>query len=305
LTWRGIPHKIALIEEKGRKMNRTLLIMIFLIALALPASAQMYKWVDEKGTVHFTDDPSNIPERYRPDTETRKAPTETPLPGTNEKQPPSSPQPVTKIPEPKGFEITLSRKNQILFAEALLNRRLKRDFVVDTGASFTLIDRSTASDLGITVDEYTPFIPIATASDVILTPLVTLKSVLVGQAEMENVDALIYTMPAGKGGLLGNSFLGNFRVVLDSVNSKMTLYPAQGIPSSDRPGGYDRDYWVSRFRYLHYNLEVLNKLKATYERKDARIELNRVNNAIRFFENQLSEWERKASYSGVPHNWRD
>jgi clan AA aspartic protease (TIGR02281 family) len=292
-------------EGKGGKMVRALLVTIVLVALASPASAQMYKWVDEKGTVHFTDDPSNIPEKYRPDTETRKAPTEPPIPGTQEKQTPSPSQPVTKISESKGFEIALSRRNQIMFAEALLNRRLKRNFVVDTGASFTLIDQSTASDLGITVDEYTPFIPIATASNVILTPLVTLKSVLVGQAEVENVDALIYTMPAENRGLLGNSFLGNFRVVLDSVNSKMTLYPAQGVPSSDRPGGYDKDYWVSRFRYLHYNLEVLNKLKATYERKDARIELNRVNNAIRFFENQLSEWERKASYSGVPHNWRE
>jgi hypothetical protein len=172
-------------------MNRTLLVTIVLIALALPAGAQMYRWVDEKGTVHFTDDPSNIPEKYRPNAETRKAPTEPPSPGTKEQHPPSPSQPMTKIPESKGFETTLSRRNQILFAEVLLNRRVKRNFVVDTGASFTLIDRDTARDLGITVDEYTPFIPIATASDVILTPLVTLKSVLVGQAEVENVDALI------------------------------------------------------------------------------------------------------------------
>jgi len=27
--------------------------------------AEIYKWVDEKGTVHFTHDPSNIPEKYR------------------------------------------------------------------------------------------------------------------------------------------------------------------------------------------------------------------------------------------------
>jgi len=73
----------------------------------------------------------------------------------------------------------------------------------------------------------------------------------------------------------------------------------------DRPGGYDKDYWGSRFRYLHYNLEMLKKLKTTYESKDARIELNRVNNAIRFFGNQLSEWERKASFAVVPHNWRE
>ncbi len=286
-------------------MRSILLAAIVLIGLTLPAGAEMYKWVDEKGTVHFTDDPSMIPEKYRSGTETRKGTTEAPSPKAKEKQTPSPPQPATSTPEPQGIEVALSRRNQIMYAEGLLNRRVKRNFVVDTGASFTLIDRGTAKDLGITVDEYTPFIPIATASDIILTPLVTLKSVLVGQAEVEDVDALIYNMPSEKEGLLGNSFLGKFRVVLDPINAKMTLFPALGVPSPDRPGGYDKDYWVSRFRYLHYNLEMLNKLKATYEKKDARIELNRINNAIRFFGNQLSEWERKASFAGVPHNWRE
>jgi clan AA aspartic protease (TIGR02281 family) len=286
-------------------MKRILLVMTVLIGLALPAGAEMYKWVDEKGRVHFTDDPSTIPERYRPNTETRKGTAEPLSPKAKENQPISPPQPVTSISEPKGFEIKLTRRNQIMYVEGLLNRRVNCNFVVDTGASFTLIGRGTAKDLGMMIDEYTPFIPIATASDIILTPLVTLKSVLVGQAEVEDVEALIYNMPAEKEGLLGNSFLGKFRVDLDSVNSKMTLHPAQGVPSPDRPGGYDKDYWVSRFRYLHYNLEMLKKLKATYESKDARIELNRVNNAIRFFGNQLSEWERKASFAGVPHSWRE
>ena len=284
-------------------MKWILLVMIVLIGLALPASAEMYKWVDEKGTVHFTDDPSMIPEKYRPNTETRKGTTEPP-PKPQEKPTPP-PQTITNLPESRGFEIKLTRRNQILLVEGLLNRRVKCNFVVDTGASFTLIGRGTAENLGITIDEYTPFVPIATASDIILAPLVTLKSVVVGQAEAEDVEALIYNMPAEKQGLLGNSFLGKFQVVLDSVNSKMTLRPAQGVPSPDRPGGYDKDYWGSRFRYLRYNLETLKKLKASYESKDARVELNRVNNAIRFFENQLSEWERKASFAGVPHKWRE
>jgi clan AA aspartic protease (TIGR02281 family) len=287
-------------------MKRALLLMVALVALAYPAGAEMYRWVDEKGTVHFTDDLSRIPEKYRPDAETRKGPKETTSPGVRGKSI-TSPlsQPPSKTSEPQGFEVPLARKNQIMFVEVLLDGRVKRNFIVDSGASFILIDRGTARELGITIDEYTPFIPVSTVSEVILTPLVTLKSVQVGGAEVENVEALIYTMPAGKEGLLGNSFLGKFRVVLDSVNAKMTLYSVQGVPSPDRPGGYDRDYWAGRFRFLHYNLGVLKNLKESYERKDARIELNRVNNAIRYFENQLSEWERKASLAAVPHKWRE
>jgi len=46
---------------------------IFLIILfILPANfsfAEVYKWVDDQGVVHFTDDFSQIPERYRPEIE--------------------------------------------------------------------------------------------------------------------------------------------------------------------------------------------------------------------------------------------
>jgi hypothetical protein len=44
---------------------RTLLIVIVLVVLCAPVHAEIYKWVDEKGTVHFTEDPATIPEKYR------------------------------------------------------------------------------------------------------------------------------------------------------------------------------------------------------------------------------------------------
>jgi len=33
------------------------------------SSAEVYKWVDEKGVVHFTDDMTQVPEKYRPKAE--------------------------------------------------------------------------------------------------------------------------------------------------------------------------------------------------------------------------------------------
>ncbi len=42
-----------------------ILIILFALCLAAYASAQVYKWVDEKGVVHFTDDITQIPEKYR------------------------------------------------------------------------------------------------------------------------------------------------------------------------------------------------------------------------------------------------
>jgi clan AA aspartic protease (TIGR02281 family) len=284
------------------QMKIILPFIAILIVLVSFSYGEMYKWVDEKGTVHFTDDISNIQEKYRQDIETRKPPQETSAPQPQETPQPSLPQ---KITESEGITVDLMRKHELLLVDVVLNVKIRQEFIVDTGASFTLISRPAAKELGITIDETTPFIPIFTASSLIFTPLVTLNSIQVGKAEVENVDVLIYDLPSNSSGLLGNSFLNKFKVVLDSINGKMTLYPAKGTPSPDRPGGYGKDFWVGQFRFYNRVLDELKKIKRNYEgRGGSSPELIRINNAIRYFENQLSELERKASFAGVPRNWR-
>ena len=287
----------------SEKMRVFIPLIVILILFTSPGYGEMYKWVDEKGTLHFTDDLSKIPEKYRPDAEMRKTPDKKiSAPETKEK--PVPPPSVPKASESEGIEVTLFRRHELFLTEVILNGKVKQYFIVDTGASFTLISKQTANELGITVDENTPFIRVASVTDVLLTPLVTLRSIRAGKAEVENIEVLIHTMPNYQG-LLGNSFLNKFKVVIDSLNGKMTLFPLQGIPSPDRPGGYSRDYWMGQFRFYHQNLAELKRLKANYESRGFRTEVNRINNAIRYFENQLTELERKASFAGVPRNWRE
>jgi len=51
-----------------------LLMMFFTVSLA--HAAEIYRWTDEKGTVHFTDDVSKIPEQYRDQTKKMEVPIE-------------------------------------------------------------------------------------------------------------------------------------------------------------------------------------------------------------------------------------
>ena len=303
LTSFGRVSKMRVSLGKRNEGMRFLISLIFVLAVFAPSSyGEMYKWVDEKGTVHFTDDLLNIPEKYREDAETRKPPKETSTPKPQEKPQPPLPE---KVSEPEGMSVDLVRSGEVSFVEVVLNEKIKQHFIVDTGASFTVISREAANELGITIDENTPFIPITTASSVIFNPLVTLRSLRVGQAEAENVDALVHNLPGRSAGLLGNSFLSKFKVVLDSIQGKMTLYSLQGTPSPDRPGGYGRDFWSSQFRLYTRALDELNRMKRRYEGKGGTSsELVRVNNAIRHFENQLNELDRRASLAGVPRNWR-
>ena len=50
-------------------MKRIFVIILFVFFISEIAFAQVYKWVDDKGVVHFTDDITQVPEKYRPKAE--------------------------------------------------------------------------------------------------------------------------------------------------------------------------------------------------------------------------------------------
>jgi hypothetical protein len=69
-------------------MKKTVLIAALTMSLLMIpflVHAEVYKWVDEKGTVHFTDDNSRIPEKYGQQVEKRFF-SEDPKPITEEKK---------------------------------------------------------------------------------------------------------------------------------------------------------------------------------------------------------------------------
>ena len=72
-------------------MRNKVLIASFIVSfLAIPflIHAEVYKWVDDKGTIHFTDDYSSIPEKYLPFAEAQGFPKESPPPTPKEKSSP-------------------------------------------------------------------------------------------------------------------------------------------------------------------------------------------------------------------------
>jgi hypothetical protein len=71
-----------------------LIFMIWIISPALVFSQEIYQWVDEKGTVHFTDDLGKIPEEYQDQVKEKKTPPEpAPSPSTRRPQSKAPPEP--------------------------------------------------------------------------------------------------------------------------------------------------------------------------------------------------------------------
>ncbi|NWG02412.1 MAG: DUF4124 domain-containing protein [Syntrophaceae bacterium] len=50
-------------------MKKILIIILFFISFTGISLGEVYKWVDEKGVIHFTDDILLVPDKYRPKAE--------------------------------------------------------------------------------------------------------------------------------------------------------------------------------------------------------------------------------------------
>jgi hypothetical protein len=75
--------------------------LAFAPLLAPPASADIYRWEDETGVIHFTDDPSSIPANYRGKSrEILKTPPEAGKPSLSTMDAPSAPPGPSFSPTP-------------------------------------------------------------------------------------------------------------------------------------------------------------------------------------------------------------
>jgi hypothetical protein len=82
--------------------KRGLFILIGLILYSvISAGQEVYRWVDEQGTVHFTDDLGQVPEKYRDKIQKKEPPKEPPI-----TQPaPPQPTPPQPLAPPTGMEV--------------------------------------------------------------------------------------------------------------------------------------------------------------------------------------------------------
>lgn len=104
-----------------------------------------------------------------------------------------------------------------IIIEALLNRKVSVPLMLDTGATYTVLTRQTAYDLGITTLERLPKQSFLTPGGPIQSPVTTLKSIQVGTAEARDVAVAIDAEGHLPMGLLGMTFMRHFKVTVDQL----------------------------------------------------------------------------------------
>jgi len=174
-------------------------------------TAEFYRWVDEKGIVHFTDNLHNIPENRR-NTVKRIQGSE-----TNKAQPPPA--------APTKASIPFEKHGSVVIVQATLNGKSNVRLVLDTGATFTMISGATAKELDVDTTQNTRTIPFQTANGTIQAPLINLDSISVAGLELKNLTAAVHdAMPdPAVAGLLGLNFLANFRMDIDTEKGLVHL----------------------------------------------------------------------------------
>ena len=96
---------------------------------------------------------------------------------------------------------------------------------LDTGSSLTIIRESALRSIGYSPESINEFVTFGDASQTHLVPKVTLELLSLGDAKIEHIEALAYTMPEEYGihGIIGLNFLRHFKLSLDFEQGILTL----------------------------------------------------------------------------------
>lgn len=89
-----------------KRMGLLILMGLTFISFSLAFGQEVYRWVDEQGTVHFTDDLGQVPEKYRDKIQKKGPPKEPPITQPIPPQPaPPQPTPPQPLAPPTGMEV--------------------------------------------------------------------------------------------------------------------------------------------------------------------------------------------------------
>jgi clan AA aspartic protease (TIGR02281 family) len=183
------------------------------LSFAPLSAAEYYRWVDENGVLHITDNLHNVPPKQRGGASRIQA-QESPRVAEPERKPP-----------PRKASIPMEKRGEVVIIQATLNNKRSAKFVVDTGASYTLISNELARDLSIDVGPTPKTLPFQTANGLIHAPITSLESIAVGGMEIRNLPTAVHdAIPDPQvAGLLGLNFLSNFRMDIDTQKGMLHL----------------------------------------------------------------------------------
>lgn len=280
-----------------------MMILFVVLCVAQGSIAAIYSYRDDKGVVHFTDEIHNIPKKYR-DSEQ----------GVNKYPETHSKYRITPGPSsPIALPGSVSSREEIqiplipagggnFLVDTVLNGHIKARLMLDTGASLITLNEEIGRKLGLLSHPGSAELPFNTAAGKDWMPLVGLEMVAVGSAETRLVEASINSHIKEVDGLLGMSFLGEFRFEVDRINKLLTLKPPQNLNKlvwDDKPG----NWWKNRFEHYQMTIKSYSSRADFLLRRGHEKALN-MQKTVELYKDLLKKLETRASASGLPGRFR-
>jgi len=285
--------------------------LALLLALALPAGSEIYRWTDAAGQQHFTQDLGQVPAAHRAAAEaSARAPK-----GHDRIQVYSSPaSPArasaraarlrrTSLTARPGqtYTIPVQRAGTSLVVSVRLNDLVNARFLIDTGASDVVIPSSVAAELGLDGDGGRTKV-YSTANGLVTQRAVVLDSVALGEARVSNVAASISDSMSI--GLLGLSYFNHFNYSVDPARGIVTLVRNGLIEQGLIRGGRSEAQWRSEYANLRSRIEAVAREKRSKSAAKTRTR-ERLDQAIAELERQRTVLDDEADSAKVPFSWRD
>ena len=199
-------------------MRRLALLTVWgaLSLVATPALAEMYKWTDDQGGVHYTQGMDSVPARFRPNAQMMAFPERPAAPVASSSPGDAAGGSPTRIPFTPGKPIMVSAK---------VNGGSTANLMLDTGASVTVINPRVLAGMGIgSTQAIRGSVKGATGSaDVLFVPI---QSIEIGSSRSGPLRIAAHDVDLSQGdGLLGRDFLDQFKVTIDSTAGIVTIAP--------------------------------------------------------------------------------
>jgi aspartyl protease family protein len=292
-------------------MRRLAASLVFgLACLPSALAAEIYRWTDAQGQVHFTQDLSQVPPEHRGGAagaaratgEGRVQTFESPVPSGPAALSRDAPSASDSSTTARSVRVRVQRAGPSLLVVARVNGVHEVPFLIDTGATDVLIPRSVAKRIGLEVDADARTKRYTTANGVVEHPLVMLDSVDLGGAIARGVPASIG--PEMQFGLLGLSYFNRFTVHVDAAEGIVTLVPNRLEATGAIRGGRSEAQWRSEFRNLEARIEHL-EAEATRTPESHGRERRRLEAARAELQRQFALLDGEADRARVPVGWRD
>lgn len=270
--------------------------------------AEIYKWKDQAGRLHFSQDLNQVPPEYR-----SQAKGDVIEEGSGNviqryQSAPAALRSTRKSKRAMGaedfgevFKIRVQKTGSSMKVNVRLNDRVTAPFYIDTGASDVSLPEWVAKELGLDLaGARTGYY--STANGVVQQSLVTLDSVELGGARVESIPA--HVNKSMSTGLLGLAFFNHFRYRIDPVSGTVTLQ-SNGLAEAGKiRAGRSASQWKYEFaRLAQRRLAIERALDESSPNKARR--KDELGDMLDEVDRQVKMLDDEADDARVPMQWRN